>query len=160
MTKECNIAALLPFVCLGFLNRNLQPDAQARFAVGGGVVLDLTRGLGGPVIPLGRLSVGLLPLRVDGDIWLLRSDIQLVIPSLVFEIPLLEPSVYVGFSPVSWLITRGTAQPLMRFTPKAGLSFRLVPFLQLSMEAFVIVERGPPWVMSPPGFTVILTVGL
>lgn len=127
--------------------------------LGGGALVDVTGVLGSsvPVIPIARLSVGILFVGADLDLWFLPSSTQLV-PSGAIRLsvlPILE--LYGAIAPVSVQIS-----PMVQTVPRttirwgANLGFGLISIFG---ELVIFAQWGIPLVWQGPGVGLGAQVG-
>lgn len=118
---------------------------------GGGALVDVTGALGSSVsvIPIARLSVGILFVGADLDLWFLPSSTQLV-PSGAIRLSVLSIlELYGAIAPVSVQIA-----PLVQTVPRttirwgAALSFGLISIFG---ELVIFAQWGMPLVWQGPG---------
>lgn len=129
--------------------------------IGGGALIDLTGalGLGFPVMPLARLSVGLWVLGADVDAWFLPNSVQLL-PALAFRLPALLVAViefYAAVAPVSFQISP-TVQTVPRTTIRWGANVGF-GFVSIFGELILFAQWGVPLVWQGPGLGLGVQVG-
>ncbi len=148
--------ALLSLIALGIWSS----VGEARLiGFGGGALVDVTGALGSsvPVIPLARLSVGILFVGADLDFWFLPSSTQLV-PSGAIRLSVLSMiELYGAIAPVSFQLSP-ISQTIPRTTIRwgAALNFGLISIFG---ELVIFAQWGMPLVWQGPGVGLGAQVG-
>ncbi len=127
--------------------------------VGGGALIDVTGVLGSsvPVIPIIRLSVGILFVGADLDLWFLSNSTQLV-PSGAIRLSVLSLiELYGAIAPLSFQFS-----PMVQTIPRttirwgANLNFGLI---SLFGELVTFAQWSWPVVWQGPGMGLGVQVG-
>lgn len=127
--------------------------------LGGGAWIDVTGalGMGFPVVPLVRLSVGLFVLGVDIDLWLLPNSIQAV-PAAAIRLPAFASvELYGAVAPVSFQIspvTQTIPRTLVRLGANVGFGL-----ISIFGELGLFAQWGMPLVWQGPGLGMGMQVG-
>ncbi|MFN4218135.1 MAG: hypothetical protein ACK4HB_02460 [Candidatus Bipolaricaulia bacterium] len=127
--------------------------------LGGGALLDVTGvwGSSWPVIPLVRLSVGILFVGADLDLLFLPNSTQLV-PSGALRLSVLSMiELYGAIAPVSFQLSP-TAQTVPRTTLRWGASLNF-GLISLFGELLTVAQWSWPVVWQGPGAGLGVQVG-
>lgn len=138
------VLSLLALGCCSFIG-------EARLiSLGGGALIDVTEVLGSslPVIPIVRLSLGILFVGADLDLWFLSNSTQLV-PSGAIRLSVLSLiELYGAIAPMSFQIS-----PMVQTVPRttirwgASLSFGLISIfgelVTLAQWSWPVAWQGP-----------------
>jgi hypothetical protein len=145
--RTARAIALLSLLVLGISSF----VGEARLiGLGGGALIDVTGvlGLSLPVVPLVRLSVGVLFVGADLDVWFLPNSTQLV-PCGAMRLSVLSMiELYGAMAPMSFQIAP-TVQTIPRTTIRwgANLSFGLVSIfgelLTFAQWSWPVIWQGP-----------------
>ncbi len=148
--------ALLSLLALG----SFSFVGEARWiGLGGGALVDVTGILGSsvPVIPIVRLSVGILFVGADLDLWFLSNSTQLV-PSGAMRLSALSMiELYGAIAPVSLQLSP-TVQAVPRTTIRWGASLT-VGLISLFGELVTFAQWGWPVIWQGPGVGLGVQVG-
>lgn len=127
--------------------------------LGGGALVDVTGVLGSslPVIPIARLSVGILFVGADLDLWFLSTSTQLV-PSGAIRLSVLSMiELYGAIAPMSFQLSP-TVQTVPRTTIRWGANLSL-GLISLFGELVTFAQWSWPVVWQGPGMGLGVQVG-
>lgn len=148
--------ALLSFLALGIFSF----IGEARLiSLGGGTLVDVTGVLGSslPIIPIVRLSVRILFVGADLDLWFLSHSTQLV-PSGAIRLSVLSLiELYGAIAPLSFQVSP-TVQTVPRTTIRWGVNLNF-GLISLFGELVTFAQWSWPVVWQGPGVGLGVQVG-
>ncbi|MCX8103043.1 MAG: hypothetical protein N3E42_01165 [Candidatus Bipolaricaulota bacterium] len=147
------LLSLLALGCCSFIG-------EARLiSLGGGALVDVTGVLGSsvPITPIVRLSIGILFVGADLDLWFLSSSTQLV-PSGAIRLSVLSLlELYGAIAPMSFQISP-TVQTVPRATMRWGANL-ILGLISIFGELVTFAQWSWPVIWQGPGVGLGVQVG-